>query len=253
MTRQRSAFGKGVAKKRLVPSRDIEKAFLAQIQRASGRANVCIAGVDEVGRGSLAGPVSVGVAVIGSDTSEAFPALLRDSKQLSAAAREALVEPCEQWVKACAVGSASPEEINAIGIIGALRLAAGRAAAEVAKAGVHIDGVILDGSHNWWSPTGLFEMTESGVLLADGSAELPADVPVQMVVKGDAQCAVVAAASVLAKVHRDAHMSHLSDHYPQYGWERNKGYSSPEHVAALGQYGPCAQHRTAWHLPGVAK
>ncbi|MCI5825430.1 MAG: ribonuclease HII [Arcanobacterium sp.] len=212
--------------------------------------SVVLAGVDEVGRGALAGPVSVGIAAITAGTSDSFPAGLRDSKLLTPARREALIEPCERWVHAWAVGSASAAEIDQYGIIAALRIAAARAAHELWEHGVRIDGVLLDGTHNWWSPVGLFELDAAGAPLSERTLE-PPDVPVRTVVKGDAQCAVVAAASVLAKVVRDAYMVELAQRYPGYSFERNKGYASAAHVRALERLGPSEIHRTSWHLPGV--
>lgn len=226
-------------KQKFVPSREIELRFFREL--AIQNSNVIVAGVDEVGRGSLAGPVSVGIALIDASVTDTFPEKLRDSKQISAKVRQSLVAPCEAWVLASAVGSASPEEINLHGIIGGLRLAAADAVAQLQERGFEIDGVLLDGSHNWWSSSGLFP----------AGAQLP-DVPVQMVVKGDAQCAVIAAASVLAKVKRDHYMEELAKDYPQYDWEHNKGYASRKHIAALSEFGPSEFHRTAWNLPGVA-
>ena len=97
--------------------------------------------------------------------------------------------------------------------------------------------MLLDGNHDWLTDPlagGLFE------------ASTP---PVRTLVKADMSCSSVAAASVLAKVERDAMMVALHEQHPQYGWAGNKGYSAPEHLAALGEHGPCAQHRRSWRLP----
>ena len=156
-----------------------------------------VAGMDEVGRGALAGPVAVGVAFIGIDAAP-VPEGLTDSKALTARRREALVDPVREWTLACAVGYASPQEIDDWGIIAALRLAGRRALAEVASHGLVPGGVLLDGSHDWLSaPDDLF-----GAIDGPGDP-FGVDLPVQMQVKADASCAVVAAASVLAKVERD--------------------------------------------------
>ena len=236
---------------RIVPSRTIERSYLEELSRKYDlHRTVYLAGVDEVGRGSLAGPVTVGVAVVTNETSDSFPVGLRDSKQLTAAAREALFEPCSQWVTAWAVGSAQPSEINRYGIIAALRIAAARAVEQIAAQGIKIDAVLLDGSHNWWSPAGLFELGADGEPLSENVPQ-PPDIEVKTIVKGDAQCAVVAAASVLAKVQRDSYMVALADKFPQYHWDTNKGYSSAAHIAALKEYGASSMHRTAWRLPGV--
>lgn len=115
-----------------------------------------VAGMDEVGRGALAGPVAVGVALIGVDATP-VPEGLTDSKALTARRREALVDPVREWALASAVGYASPQEIDDWGIIAALRLAGRRALAEVASYGLVPGGVLLDGSHDWLSaPDDLF-------------------------------------------------------------------------------------------------
>lgn len=229
---------------RIVPDRAVE---LEELGR-----HALVAGMDEVGRGSLAGPVTVGLAVVSRSTPGAFPSGLADSKMLTARRREALVEPCRAWVEDWAVASSSPADIDALGIVGALRLAGRRALAEVAARG-HAPGiVILDGTADWLTEP---EPDLLGMLPgAGGHAPVPAvpgapEVPVRMEVKGDARCAVVSAASVLAKVARDAVMGALED--PGYGWASNKGYASAAHVEGLRRLGPSEQHRRTWHLPGV--
>lgn len=203
-----------------------------------------VAGMDEVGRGALAGPVAVGVALIGMDAPP-VPEGLTDSKALTARRREALIEPVRSWTLASSVGYASPQEIDQWGIIAALRLAGRRALAEVASHGLVPCGVLLDGSHNWLSaPDDLF-----------GSIDGPEDpfgreLPVHMQVKADASCAVVAAASVLAKVARDRLMQELDD--PGYGWASNKGYGSAAHTRAIMELGVSDQHRRSWKMPTQA-
>lgn len=219
----------------LLPTREIETQMLAALPRGG---QVYLAGVDEVGRGALAGPASVGIALVGVATTDAFPAGLRDSKLLSAAAREALVEPVRAWTAASAVGHSTVAEINEFGIIGALRAAAARALAQLGD--VTIGAVLLDGSHDWWTTDGLFALGPT----------LP-EYPVRMQVKGDATCAVVAAASVLAKVERDALMVEAAGRYPGYDWDSNKGYASAAHIAGLRTRGATDYHRTAWKLPGL--
>ncbi|XCB29774.1 ribonuclease HII [Arcanobacterium hippocoleae] len=223
---------------RFIPNRDIELAALKELQL--NKPNAILAGVDEVGRGSLAGPVSVGIVLINAATGDDFPQQLRDSKQISARIRESLAAPCREWGLASAVGSASANQINQHGIIQGLQLAAADAIAQLSSQGYKIDGVLLDGSHNWWSNPGLF----------NHGTQLP-EVPVKTVVKGDAQCAVVAAASVIAKVCRDHYMEEIAEQYPQYDWVHNKGYSSAKHIAALSKYGVSEYHRTSWKLPGI--
>ncbi|MFC5369854.1 ribonuclease HII [Arcanobacterium bovis] len=227
---------------RMKPDRLIEKEMLEQMSCLGE--NPILAGVDEVGRGSLAGPASVGIALIDSTTTDSFPDKLRDSKLLSPAVRQSLVEPTREWVLAAAVGHSTVEEINKWGIVAGLRAAAKRAVDELYAQGFHIDAVLLDGSHDWWTSDGF------GALF-DAVPQLP-DVPVRTVVKGDAQCAVVAGASVLAKVSRDSLMESLAQEFPQYDWGSNKGYSSPKHVEALKEFGASIYHRTAWKLPGIS-
>ena len=200
-----------------------------------------VAGMDEVGRGALAGPVAVGVALIGVHAGP-VPEGLTDSKALSARRRVALVEPIRSWVLASSVGYASPQEIDRWGIIVALRLAGRRALAEVASRGLVPGGVLLDGSHDWLSaPDDLF-----GAI--DGPEDpFGVELPVHMQVKADLSCAVVAAASVLAKVARDRLMTHADD--PGYGWASNKGYGSAAHARAIAELGVCDFHRRSWKMP----
>ena len=210
------------------PTLDLERELFASGVRY-------LAGVDEVGRGALAGPVSVGVAVIDATVGE-IPAGLRDSKQLSKAARVKLIEPVQQWVNDYAVGHASAAEIDELGIMGGLRLAWRRAHDALT---VKPDHVLLDGKHNWIEEpeTDLFHES-SGI-----------DIPVTMKIKADATCAVVSAGSVLAKVERDLMMVELAKTHPQFGWDGNVGYGSAGHMAAIRELGPTDFHRKSWNLP----
>ncbi len=220
------------------PTLRVERA----LQRAGHR---LLAGMDEVGRGALAGPVSVGVVVI-DDVCRSAPVGVKDSKLLSHQMRERMVPKIQRWATAYAVGHASPEEIDRYGIMVALRFAGTRALAALP---VIPDLVILDGNYDW-----LTDPQRVGLLgsLADGDGFAPC-VPVLTMVKADMFCSSVAAASVLAKVERDAMMVALAAQVPHYAWELNKGYSAPEHFAALGSRGPSVHHRRSWHLPGVAQ
>lgn len=214
------------------PSRRWERELLASGHRF-------VAGMDEVGRGALAGPVSVGVVVVDESTGRT-PAGLRDSKLLRPQARERLCAPIRRWAVAAAVGHAQPEEIDRYGIIAALRIAGNRALLTMASTtGVVPDVVVLDGNHDWLSHP----------------AHMPplpcptAEVPVFTRIKGDLTVTSIAAASVLAKTERDALMTGLHDRFPAYGWLGNKGYSAPEHAAAIREHGPCELHRRSWSLP----
>nr|WP_051016233.1 ribonuclease HII [Cellulomonas massiliensis] len=203
-----------------------------------------LAGMDEVGRGSLAGPVSVGVVVVDARTRTA-PQGVADSKLLTPAARTALLPALRRWGVARAVGHASADEIDAVGIIAALRLAGRRALAAASAQVGPVDVVLLDGSHDW------FTAPAQGDLF-DGDEPQAVAPRVHVRVKADRTCASVAAASVLAKCERDAMMVELAAQHPAYRWDENKGYASPEHVAALREHGPCVLHRRSWRLPGTA-
>lgn len=216
------------------PSLRVERA----LQRSGHR---LLAGMDEVGRGALAGPVSVGVVVI-DETVRSAPVGVKDSKLLTEKARHGLVPRIQRWAVAHSVGHASNDEIDEIGIMAALRLAGLRA---LDGLGVVPDLVILDGNHDW-----LTAPTEVG-LLAFADEAGPATPPVTTMVKADMKCSSVAAASVLAKVERDTLMVALGEQHTAYGWGLNKGYSAPEHMDALARLGPCELHRRSWRLPGV--
>ena len=221
------------------PDRSLEKALLETYD--------CVGGLDEVGRGALAGPVSVGLAIVARRTDDDFPEGLADSKQLTARARTVLIEPVRGWLVDHAVAHASPAEIDEHGIVGALRVAGLRALQQVADRG-HAPGVIiLDGVADWLTALEGAHVSET----APAPAEVPSTPPVHMEVKADARCAVVAAASVLAKVERDRLMADLDD--PGYGWASNKGYASPAHIRGLTSLGASDQHRRSWHLPGLDK
>ncbi|WP_084040406.1 ribonuclease HII [Demequina sp. NBRC 110053] len=200
-----------------------------------------VAGIDEVGRGALAGPVTVGVCAVAR--CDAWPDGLADSKELTAVNRVRMADALAGFGLARAVAHASPGEIDELGIIGALRLAGTRALERIAAEGLAVDAVLLDGKHDWLTPppATIFEDP------APASA-LP-DVPVTMVVKGDSLCASIAAGSVLAKVERDALMSAAHERHPAYGWAGNKGYGAAAHLAALRTLGATDEHRRSWSLP----
>ena len=216
------------------PTLDYERRF-----RSSGAR--LLAGIDEVGRGALAGPVSVGIAVVDLQQQKLL-ADVRDSKLLKVADRERLVPLVRDWSVASAVGHASATEIDELGIIAALRLAGNRAWFAVLAAGIRPEVVLLDGSHNWLSP----DLQPS--LFDDAPAEPGCDAPVHTLVKADMQCLSVAAASIIAKVERDAMMCELHTQYPAYGWNVNKGYGTAAHKEALRTAGPTPYHRVSWQL-----
>lgn len=221
-----------------------------------------VAGMDEVGRGALAGPVSVGVCVVDA-SSGGCPVGLTDSKVLTARARTEYLPLIDDWALAHAVGSASSAEIDALGIIRALRLAGQRALTQVALVVGPVDTVLLDGSHDWLTAPepDLLSLLDGieGIEDTDGIEDTEAPAPhgylaprVHTRVKADLACASVAAASVVAKCARDAEMTALAQLHPEYGWVANKGYGSAQHIAALTGLGPSPLHRLSWKLPGVA-
>lgn len=225
--------GRGTGSRR--PSLRVERA----LQRDGHR---LLVGMDEVGRGALAGPVSVGVVAI-DEMCRSAPTGVRDSKLLTPAARTAMVPRIRRWCLASAVGHAGADEIDAIGIMAALRLAGRRALRLLA---LPADLVILDGNHDW-----LTAPDEVGLLglLGDG----PSTPPVRTMVKADLKCSSVAAASVLAKVARDALMVAFAGEHPAYAWAENKGYAAPEHLEALRRLGPSELHRRSWNLPDLGE
>jgi ribonuclease HII len=239
-----------------------------------------VAGLDEVGRGAWAGPVSVGVAVIRPGvTARSQPVWLRDSKLLAEDRRESVFDEIAAWCVDGAVGHASPAECDRWGMTAALRIAAYRALAGLE---VRPDAVLIDGPHDLLRarpprPPVDGAVGDQPVLPAlDGPEAMgqPAlDGPEAMgqpaldgpeardepvlplvaspativpVVDGDARCASVAAASVLAKVVRDRLMRQEAGHFPAYAFERNKGYPSSVHQAALRGYGLSSIHRRSW-------
>lgn len=228
------------------PSLRVER----ELQREGHR---LVAGMDEVGRGALAGPVSVGVVVI-DEACRSAPVGVKDSKLLSHQVRERLVPKIQMWATDYAVGHASPGEIDRYGIMVALRFAGTRALAALS---VIPDLVLLDGNYDWLTDPGRVGLLG---LLAEGAGRVCGDplaptanmVPVRTMIKADMFCSSVAAASVLAKVERDAMMVVLAQEVPGYAWELNKGYSAPEHFAALASRGPSVHHRRSWRLPGLS-
>lgn len=217
------------------PGLAVERALLAE------GATVVI-GCDEVGRGAIAGPVGVGVAVLDPERRR-IPVGLRDSKLLPEPQRVALAPRVRAWSAASAVGLASNDEVDDRGLSVALGLAGARAVDGLVAAGVGLAGavVLLDGNWDWLTP---------GLIVA-GATVLPA---VVTRIKADRDCAAVSAASVLAKVHRDDLMIDRHDAHPMYGWRSNKGYASRAHYAAIDIHGPCDWHRRTWlhGLPDLA-
>jgi ribonuclease HII len=209
-----------------------------------------VAGMDEVGRGAIAGPVMVGVVVVHRDIvlRAEIPKGLADSKLLSEKRRETLVEPVREWCVSSAVGIAHASEIDTHGIMAALQLAGHRALAELA---IQPDMVILDGPFDWLSTTSSSSSSTSGTRLParhDSDMSDANRVRVVTQVKADQVCASVAAASIVSKVQRDHLMVDLHEQFPAYGWASNKGYGSAQHREAIRSMGACEFHRHSWNL-----
>ena len=211
------------------PSLDSER-------RIFERGNRFVIGIDEVGRGAIAGPVAVGVSLIDKTNPalEAWPEKLQDSKLMTPKSRSEIASPLMDWVSSYAVGFSSNKEIDQLGISAALRLAAGSALDELftdakTRKSIAEDGavILLDGSQNWL-----------------GKVSYGIDVQVQ--VKADTNCVSVAAAAVLAKITRDSLMQELDTQNPGYGLAGHKGYASAAHIAALRALGPTDIHRVTW-------
>jgi ribonuclease HII len=192
------------------PGLDVERHYW-------GEGDKVIAGLDEVGRGSWAGPLTVAAAVIPQDRRVYR---VRDSKMLRESQREALFERIAAWCSAWAIGHASPAECDRLGMSASQRLAAKRALEQL---GVEPDRILLDGK---WDFVGTPK--------------------VRTIVRGDATSLTIAAASILAKVTRDRLMRSAAPSFPAYEFERNKGYPGPRHRAALAASGPTPIHRTSW-------
>lgn len=238
---------RGTTHVRPVPTLELERTLAAQGYDV-------IVGFDEVGRGSLAGPVMVGAAAIWARDLPTLtvPEGVADSKMLTEHHREAIFHPLRRWCASSAVGQASNTEIDEWGITYALGVAALRAldelerqlgigsATQMLQSVIRVGG-ILDGPNDY-------------ITAALGTFDAP-DVPVPAhiitKVKGDQHCATVAAAAVIAKVTRDHLMVDIAKGnpaYEPYGWARNKGYGSQVHRNAIAKYGPTPLHRLSWHL-----
>lgn len=185
-----------------------------------------VAGVDEAGRGALAGPVAAGVVILPPDPDIAARLVgVRDSKQMTPVDRHTWAIQLKNLVKAWGVGYASPEEIDAMGIVPAVHIAIQRALEEV---GIMPDHLLVD----------YLEVPEFGI-------------PYTALVKGDARALSIAAASILAKTGRDAWMCRLDTEYPGYGFASNKGYGTKAHREALARLGISPVHRRSFRCRGI--
>jgi ribonuclease HII len=201
----------GKARMTAVTGYDLERELAAAGAR-------CVAGIDEVGRGAWAGPVTVCAVIVRAGFPEP-PAGLTDSKRLSPQRRTVIAGELPGWVEAFAIGEAGHAEIDAAGMTVALRRAAVRALEQLP---VRPDAVLLDGAHDY----------------------IGRPWPVRCAVQADLRSVSVAAASVIAKVHRDRFMATLGP--GEFAFAENAGYPSPAHQQALAELGPTQYHRLSW-------
>jgi ribonuclease HII len=192
------------------PTFEVERVLLAE--------GALVAGLDEVGRGAWAGPLTVGAVMLDPDD---VPLGLRDSKRLSPARRHELAEVLASRAQV-GIGEVAVPELDRVGLAAALRLAAHRAVAALPR---RPDVVLVDGTVDLLAGTGM---------------------ATRCLVGGDDRSASIAAASIAAKVHRDTGMVAADGPFPGYGFAAHKGYPSPAHLEALAELGPCALHRRSW-------
>ena len=185
-------------------------------QEYAAQGYFCAAGVDEVGRGPLAGPVVCAAVILSFEEARRIPGI-DDSKKLSPKKREQLAALIRERARAWAVAEVSNEVIDEINILQATRLCMKRA----------VEALEIS----------------ADVVLVDGNMTLDIALPQRAFVKGDARIASIGAASILAKVHRDALMRAFAERYPGYGFERNMGYGTAAHIAAIREVGICPIHR----------
>lgn len=256
----------------LIPSLDYERDLLI-------KGYDFVIGIDEVGRGSLAGPVMVGAAILGVseiNLENVMPEGLADSKLLTERKREALYEPLKNWCSAYSVGSCTNHEIDDWGIEYSLGIAALKAIGSAQENLIkNINNAKnINSINNTNSTNKNLNEFESNLLnkivkhnkmavILDGPYDyihkvfntfdapiLPVSIDVNTLVKADRKCASVAAASVIAKVTRDHMMIDYAglEKYAVYDWAHNKGYGSAAHREAISKYGASDLHRISWHL-----
>lgn len=195
--------------------REAKVQLLAETDAAFWSQGIVVAGIDEVGRGPLAGNVVTACVVM---PSEPLLPWVDDSKKLSEKRRELVYEEIMKIALHVSIGQASPEEIDRMNILEANKMAMRDAASRV----------------------------PAEVFLIDAVTGLGLNGQEISIIKGDANSYNIAAASIVAKVTRDRQMIELDKLYPEYGFARNKGYGTPEHIAALRKYGPCPEHRRSF-------
>ncbi|MBQ3321037.1 ribonuclease HII, partial [Candidatus Saccharibacteria bacterium] len=187
---------------------------------------MAILGIDEVGRGPLAGPLVVGAVILPEERPE-WVLELRDSKKLSAKKREKLNEIILKEALATGIGWVFPNELDEIGISEALRLATSRAVKSVQRLHVPFSQIIIDGKVNFLKGTALEKYVSTAV-------------------KADDLIKEVSAASIIAKVSRDNYMKRSAQRFPEYGFEKHVGYGTAKHLEALSKFGICPEHRKSF-------
>lgn len=204
----------------VTPTLDVERDLWADAS--------LVIGIDEVGRGALAGPVSVGALALAADCGP-WPEHLRDSKSMTELRRTATAPHVHEWGVGV-VGHASNDEIDTFGITVALGLAGRRALVQLHDAGIDVPraAILLDGTHDWLAPA------------------LRAPLRTVLRAKADRDCASVSGAALVAKVDRDERMRQADLVHPGYGWASNKGYGSTAHMSAIAELGPSLLHRRTW-------
>ena len=188
-----------------------------------------IAGVDEVGRGPVAGPIVSAAVIFDLDTLPEIPeGYIKDSKKIAEKKREKSVEYIKEYALGIGLGVVDSTDVDDLGISKANQLSFHRA---IENLNIKPDYILVDGNLKFNSP-----------------------IPYSTIVKGDLHCYSIAAASIIAKVYRDNLMHELSKSFPQYGFERNKGYGTAEHMTAIREFGLSKHHRTSFlkSLSGVA-
>lgn len=197
----------------------LQQMYDFQRSLANGKGDGVVVGLDEVGRGPLAGPLAVAAVVL---PSEPLIAGLNDSKKVAPADRDRIAQQVKDQALAWTVQYVQSDQIDAHGMAACLREAFARAVAAIEQQGVRPDVILLDGNPLHLDPREV------------------------NVVKGDGKCASIAAASIVAKVDRDALMCRLAQDYPQYGFEGNKGYGSAAHMQAIAEFGLTPVHRRSF-------
>jgi ribonuclease HII len=197
-------------------------ALLAAERRTRAAGARLVAGVDEVGRGALAGPVVAAAVILPEDEQLLWTHLagVRDSKQLSPPERLRLSDQIRRTALGVGIGSASALAVDALGVVRATELAMVRAVQALPQA--------------------------PDCLLVDGYPLRLSRLPQRAIIRGDEQVLCIAAASIVAKVHRDSHMIALARRRPQFGFDAHKGYGTPAHLAAIAAHGATLDHRLTW-------